>query len=159
MPSSSDFTTAGKVLAAKDGVVTFAPHQTSYEMQLKLTGSAPEINVPVWALIRATARKVWTVPSGGNFLVPIMGPPKIVQGRVRFADERSLVLQAGANVIVELPRAESAVDLPNGAIAIGAMVNATLMPGASVEFVEKKEDVVPRPEVRTVGAGYGDAKP
>ena len=159
MASAIDFPTFGKVLAVKDGVVTFAPHQTTYEMQLKLTGAEPALNTPVWALIRGTARKVWTVPSGGNFLVPIMGPPKIVQGRVKFADERSLVLQAGANVIVELPRADAAVDLPSGAISLGTMVNATLMPGASVEFIAKKESVVPSPDVRTVGAGYGDAQP
>jgi hypothetical protein len=160
MASSADFTTAGKVLAIKDdGSVVFAPRGTSYELLLKHAGDRPPMNEPVWALISAQGRKVWTVPSGGNFLVPIMGPTKIVQGRVVFADDKEIVLKAGANVIIELPRAEAAVDLPNGAIAIGVMVNATLLPGARVEFVAKRETVIASPEVRTVGAGYGDAKP
>ena len=108
MASASDFTTPGKVLSIKgDGSVVFAPRGTSYEMLLKHTGDAPPINEPVWALIRAQGRKVWTVPSGGNFLVPIMGPTKIVQGRVVYADDKEIVLKAGANVIVELPRAEA----------------------------------------------------
>ena len=65
----------------------------------------------VHALIRGSGRKVWTVPSGGNFITPIMGPPKIVQGRVKYADEKQLVIQAGANVIIDLPRGV-AVDCP-----------------------------------------------
>ena len=157
MAIATDFTTPGKVIAIKDGMVVFAARGTSYEMYLKHAGDPPPLNEPVWALIRGVARKVWTVPSGGNFITPILGTPRIVQGRVVYADDRQLVLKAGANVIVDLPRAEAAVDLPNGPISIGVMVNATLMPGATAEFVAKKE-TRPTPEVRTVGAGYGDAK-
>ncbi len=29
-------------------------------------------NTPVEAVVRVAARKVWTVPSGGNFVAPIM---------------------------------------------------------------------------------------
>ena len=135
MPSPSDFPTTGKVTAVKDDIVLFVPRGTTYEMHLKLIGAAPAIGTPVDALIRVNARKVWTVPSGGNFLVPIMGPTKIVQGQVRYCDDKQLVVKAGANVIVNLPTADSAVDLPNGPIAVGQMVNVTALPGASVEFV------------------------
>jgi hypothetical protein len=136
MPSPNDFPTTGKVTAVKDdGIVLFVPRGTTYEMHLKLVGAAPPIGTPVDALIHVNARKVWTVPSGGNFLVPIMGPTKIVQGQVRYCDEKQLVVKAGANVIVNLPTAETAVDLPNGPIAVGQMVNVTALPGASVEFV------------------------
>ena len=137
MASATDFVTAGKVIAVNDGVVVFSPRETTYELYLKTAAGAalPELNAPVQALIRAAARKIWTVPSGGNFIVPIQGPPKIVQGRVKFVDDRQLVLSAGANVVIDLPSADSGIDLPSGPIALGTMVNATLLPGATVEFV------------------------
>jgi hypothetical protein len=135
MPSSSDFATAGKVIAVNDGQVVFVPRGTTYQLHLKFIGSPPPVNVPMDALIHAQARKVWTVPSGGNFIVPIVGTPRIVQGRVKYLDEKQAVVQAGANVIVDLPAVDSAIDLPNGPIAIGTMVNVTVMPGASIEFV------------------------
>src|SRR6185437_6826015 len=136
MATATDFPTAGKVIASTGDVVVFVPRGTNYELLLQCAGEPPALHAPVRAIIRATGRKLWTVPSGGNFIVPIMGPPQIIQGRVKYADEQQLVVRAGANVIVELPRAESAVDLPNGVIAVGGMVNVTIMPGASVEFVE-----------------------
>src|SRR4051812_30728280 len=108
MSSPNDFPTRGRVIAVKDGYVVFRPRDTTYEMHLKTakpyTGA---VDAPVDALVRLQARKVYTVPSGGNFISPIFGPPKTVQGRVRYLDERTLVIQAGAKVIVELPGADS----------------------------------------------------
>jgi hypothetical protein len=86
------------------------------------------------ALIRAAARKVYTVPSGGNFIAPIFGPPRIVQGRVRFIDDRALVLHAGAPIIVDLPGADAAIDLTDGQIQVNHLVNATLLPGATFQL-------------------------
>src|SRR5262245_53708696 len=95
MPGPSDFPTRGKVTAVNDGHVVFVPRDTNYEMHLKTTKPYEgPVNAPVDALIRLSARKVYTVPSGGNFITPIFGPPKIVQGRVRYLDERMIVVQA-----------------------------------------------------------------
>lgn len=159
MPSPTDFPTSGKILSVKDGSVVFAPRGTTYEMLLKADGEIPSINFPVESLIRVNARKVWTVPSGGNFLVPIMGSPRIIQGRVRYLDEKQLVVQAGANVIVSLPANDNAIDLPIGAISVGVMVNVTAFPGATIEFVAERQTVAASPDVRTMGAGFGDAQP
>lgn len=135
MPSPTDFPTTGKVTAVLDGTVVFNPRGTTYQLHLKTAGRyTGPVNAPVEAVIRATGRKIWSVPSGGNFITPIVGPPKIVQGRVKHLDERFLVLQAGANVVVELPSADSAIDLASGAITIGMMVNATTFPGATFEL-------------------------
>ena len=137
MPTATDFPTAGKVIAVNDGVAVFRPRGTTYELQLKLaSAAAPVLSVPVDAIIRVQARKVWTVPSGGNFLTPIFGPPRIIQGRVKYADEKQIVVHAGATVVVDLPTIDTAVDLPNGPITVGAMVNVTALPGATVEFVQ-----------------------
>lgn len=128
--------TTGKVIAVKDGLVLFRPRNTNYELHLRTEGQyAGVLNAPVDARIRATGRKVWTVPSGGNFVVPIMGSPRIVQGRVKSIGEREIIVHAGGNFIIALPSADSAIDLPNGPISVNTMVNVTIMPGASIEFI------------------------
>lgn len=135
MPSVNDFVTTGKVTAIDGEVVVFNPRGYTYQMHLKSGAVAPAAGTVVDVLIRASARKVWTVPSGGAFISPIEGPPKILQGRVRFQSDRQLVLACGANVIVDLPAAETAIDLASGEIVIGRLVNVTAMPGATIEFV------------------------
>jgi hypothetical protein len=137
MSSSIDFHSPGKVIAVNDEgrSVIFAPRGTSYELHLKCaTPYTGVLNTPVEAVIRLTGRKVYTVPSGGNFITPIVGPPRIVQGRVRSGNDRQLVIKAGANFVVDLPAADSAIDLGNGAIALNTMVNVVALPGATFEL-------------------------
>src|SRR5688500_13420203 len=135
MPSPSDFTSRGKIIAIKDDYVVFTPSGTRYELSLKHSGDAPPLNSLIAVLIRATARKVWTVPSGGNFVTPIVGPSRIVQGRVEYLSDRELVVHAGPHFVIDLPSNPSAIDLPRGPIAIGKLVNVTLLPGAWLELV------------------------
>src|SRR5688500_4950378 len=127
----------GKVTATKDGVVLFAPAGTNYELHLVAPNYAGPVGTMARGVIRATARKVWTVPSGGNFIAPIFGSPRIIQGRVRALDEQSIVVHAGAPILVDLPAADSGYDLANGGIKVGAMVNIMAMPGARFESVTK----------------------
>ena len=157
MPTAIDYSTPGKMTANNAGTVTFAPKGTTYELHLKAVGPTPAINTPADARIRVQARKVWTVPSGGNFVSPIFGPPKIIQGRVKHADEKQLVVHAGATFVIDLPSAETAVDLPNGAIAVGAMVNVTALPGATVEFLSE-QNAAASPETRPLGSGAGNER-
>src|SRR5437870_3797844 len=103
MPSFNDFTTEGKVLAVSSDGVVFGPSGTNYELYLKSAGTPPAVGTLVDALIRVQGRKIWTVASGGNFIVPIVGPPRIVQGWVKHLDEKWLAIKAGAQVIVEMP--------------------------------------------------------
>src|SRR5271167_2436636 len=94
---------AGKVTAVKDGQVVFNPANTSYELYLKCASYAGPLHKPVKGTVRVTARKVWTVPSGGNFIAPIFGTPRTIQGRVRALEQTSMVVQAGTTVVVEVP--------------------------------------------------------
>lgn len=138
MPRITDFPTRGRVSARRDdNTIVFKPNGTNYELQLKPTTPYDgPLDEPIDALIRVSARKVYTVPSGGNFVAPIFGTPRIVQGRVKFIDGVFVVVHAAANFIVELPAGESAIDLNNGAIAVGgSMLNVVALPGATVEFV------------------------
>jgi len=160
MPSPSDFKTAGKVIAVKDGAVIFNPRATRYQWELKTSTSyAGPLNIPVEALLRADARKVYTVPSGGNFVTPITGPPRIVQGRVRYADDRQIVVQANAFFIIDLPPVDTAIDLDNGPIAVNTMVNVVALPGAIFELVVAVVASVPSGVLAAPAASAAAAAP
>ncbi len=132
---SSISTTRGRIIQVHDDWVLFAPANSRYHLKLSTNG---KYDGPVDALIegsvQADARKLWTMASGGNFITPIQGPPRIVQGRIKFLDQQMMVVQCGATVIVKLPAADSALDLNNGPLEAGGLVNATLMPGAKFEW-------------------------
>jgi hypothetical protein len=139
MPSLADFPAKGKVLDVRDTdngrLVTFQPLGTNYELHLLADGAfeAPR-NKPVELRLHVQARKVYTVPSGGNFIQPIFGPPRIIQGRVRWADEdeRIIVVHASVPFIIDLPPVDTAIDLDEGPITLGRMVNVVALPGAAV---------------------------
>src|SRR5436190_19047565 len=117
MASISDFPARGKVIDVRENLIVFQPHGTTYELHLSTEQPyAGPRDSPISAFIRAVARKVYTVPSGGNFIQPIFGPPRIIQGRVRIIDQRALVLQAGAPIIIDLPAADTAIDPVEGPI-------------------------------------------
>jgi hypothetical protein len=126
----------GKVKAVRAGSLVFAPSNTTYELHLAAADFTGPLDVLVDGVIRGTARKAWTVPSGGNFLAPIFGPPRIVQGRVvAVLDDHAVVIRAGAPVVVELPESDRSIELTTGPIAVGALLNVTLLPGARFELV------------------------
>ena len=112
MPSSTDFPARGKVIRVEDSAVIFLPANSNYELKLATAGRYDgPVDTMIEAFIQANARKLWTVPSGGNFIAPIFGPPRIVQGRIKYLDQTTMVVQAGAPVRITLPSAESAFDL------------------------------------------------
>lgn len=127
----------GKVLRVLNGMVVFNPAGTNYELHLATPKYDGPLTRPVKCIIRVAARKVYTVPSGGNFITPLFGPPRMVQGRVKAADDRSLVVHAACPIHVTLPPDEDAIDLDEGPIAVGRMVNVVCEPGAKVEFVKE----------------------
>jgi hypothetical protein len=136
MPSLADFAARGKVIRVNDDSVVFQPKDTSYELQLLTAGRYDgPVNVPVSARVRATVRKLLTVPSGGAFISPIFGPPRIVQGRVRYVEDSAIVVRAGVTLVLDLPSADHQLDLNNGPITVGHMINAIVLPGATFELV------------------------
>ena len=139
MASVSDFPARGKIIAMQDRVVVFAPSNTNYEIRLDAEGSleGAKIGTPVEALLTVAARKVWTVPSGGNFISPIFGPPRVVQGRIRYLDDQRMVVQAGVPIVVELPSDPAAYDLVRGALTVGGLVNIAAQDGATFQWLSK----------------------
>jgi hypothetical protein len=116
--------------------VKFAPSNTNYVLHLAAPDVSGPLNTLIDGIIRITARKVYTVPSGGNFISPIFGPPKTIQGRVRALNGRSMILHAATPIQVELPPEASAVELANGPITVGSLVNVVAFPGATFELVK-----------------------
>jgi hypothetical protein len=133
---ANDYPARGKIKQIDGDTVVFVPSGTNYELHLKREGESitGPIDKPIEATIKVTARKLWTVPSGGNFVQPIFGSPRIIQGRVKWLDERRMVVQAGANFLVELPGNSQALDLASGGVEVGSLVNVTALPGATIEL-------------------------
>ncbi len=139
MPTVSDFPACGKIIAMENRAVVFAPANTNYEIRLDAEGTldGAQIGVMTEGLIRLEARKVWTVPSGGNFISPIFGPPRTVQGRIRYLDENQMVVQAGVPIIVRLTTDPDAYDLVRGPLTVGTLVNVAAHSGGTFELLKK----------------------
>ena len=139
MATPLDFPARGKILRIENNLVVFNPAGTTYELHLVAAGGelpAPSARV-VSCLIRATARKVWTMASGGNFVTPIFGTPRVLQGRVRYLEDGLAVVQTGVPIVLALPADPTAFDLVNGPIVPAGMLNATIVPGTTIELVRE----------------------
>ena len=139
MPTALDFPARGRILRIEEGLVVFNPADTTYELHLANAGGgampSPSAHT-VSGYVRAVARKVWTMRSGGNMLTPIFGTPRVVQGRVRYLEEGLAVVQAGCPVLVTIPSDGIHLDLISGPIVVAGMINATVMPGATFELAK-----------------------
>ena len=134
MSKTSDFPAVGKILSRDDAFVVFNPLNTNYELKLSVANYAGLVGGRVEGFISVSARKIYTVPSGGNFIAPIFGPPRIIQGRVKYLDEREMVIQASTSIIVQLPVDQDAFDLANGDLMVGSLANVVALPGAKFEL-------------------------
>lgn len=133
MASVNDFVARGKVIAVKDGHVVFNPAGFNYE--LHFTTARPftgPLDTYIEVLLRVKARKVYTVPSGGNFISPLFGPPRTLQGRALYVEDRVIVIKAAAPIAIELPEGSDAIDLSEGGIRAGVLVNVAALPGATM---------------------------
>jgi hypothetical protein len=136
MPTVTDFPAAGRISAAGPDNVTFLPQGTNYELQLAVPGgySGP-LNQRVSALIRARGRKVFTTEAGGNFVAPIFGRPTVIQGRILHVEGNQIVVRAGLPIVVDLPDGDNTIDLENGELQVGTIVNVVAQPGATLELL------------------------
>ena len=49
-------------------------------------------------------------------------------------DDRQIIIRAGVTVAVELPKSDEGVDLSEGPLTVGSIVNAVALPGATFEL-------------------------
>ena len=138
MPTPLDFPARGKILRIENNLIVFNPAGTTYELHLvSATGELPTPSTQtVSCYVRAKARKVWTMATGGNFVTPIYGTPRVLQGRVRYLEEGLAVVQTGVPIVLALPQESEAFDLVNGPVIPTGLINATLVPGTTFEFAQ-----------------------
>lgn len=124
----------GTLVSVEPGKIIWRPLDTSYEHHLEFSGHlSAEVGRHLSGRIRVRARKVYAVSSGGNFVQPILGTPRIIQGRILALEGNTLFVKAGAVFAIELPTEKDTIDLGAGSLAVSAMVNVVAWPGAAFE--------------------------
>src|SRR5580704_12422994 len=107
---ANGYLATGKVIEIKDSVVVFQPFNTNYQLHLQTARAyTGPIGQLIDARIRAKARKVYTVPSGGGFIAPIFGSPRTIQGMALHVEDRQIVIRAGIPITIELPQPDDAI--------------------------------------------------
>jgi hypothetical protein len=94
---------------------------TEYELYLDLAMPLPSSSARDAAgVIRARARRVDVVETGGRYVEPLQGPPRRVQGTILAADATANTLTVacapGCRMVCELTAGQRAGDLAVGAL-------------------------------------------
>ncbi|HMD55833.1 MAG TPA: hypothetical protein VKJ65_14905 [Phycisphaerae bacterium] len=90
---------------------------TNYRNTFKWAGNqTPETGKKIYGDVRAMARKVEEVSDGGNYVEPLFGPPRRMQGLVLTQDtlKNELVVLVGYQVHVTVPATQKASDFAVG---------------------------------------------
>jgi hypothetical protein len=94
--------TLGAVVAptsTKPGHIVFCVPNTSYEMHLIPTGEIlAGIGKRLIGTIRAQARRIDIVETGGQYVEPVIGRPRRIQGTVIRVEAGSVVVDAGVPI-------------------------------------------------------------
>lgn len=85
--------------ATKKGYIVFAVPNTSYQLHLLPTREiATEPGKRLVGTIKAEARRIDVVQSGGRFVEPVFGRPRRVQGSVVRIEGNAVVVDAGVPI-------------------------------------------------------------
>jgi hypothetical protein len=103
--------------ALQDGLVTLAVPHSNYKNSFQLAGgSLPAPGQKVKGTIHAPAWKAEAVELGGNYVEPLYGRPRRMQGTILSvnAAANELTVQVGYEVTVKLPEKYKAADYQVG---------------------------------------------
>lgn len=119
--------------ATRKGYITFAVPNTSYELHLVATGAvgvAPGKRLV--GVVKAQARRIDVVQSGGRFVEPVMGHPRRVQGTVVRVEGEAVVVDAGVPIHLTPtdPRQGASQFQPGQFVSCDVMDGATFTPRA-----------------------------
>lgn len=95
---------AGEIAATatRPALIKLTFHNTNYELHLRPAGDQaapfPEIGKRIIGTIKAQARRIDTVGAGGQYLEPVFGRPRRVQGTVTALKGDAVVIQAGVPI-------------------------------------------------------------
>ena len=104
------------VESVENGLVTLRVPGMNYRNCFQLKGAAPAAGQHVTGTISAPAWKAESVQLGGNYVEPLFGRPRRMQGTVLAvkAATNELTVRVGYEVTVKLPAKYKAEDFPVG---------------------------------------------
>lgn len=117
----------------KPAMVKLTFPNTNYEMHLVPAGKVTtEPGKRIMGVIRAKARRVDVVQTGGRYVEPVYGRPRRVQGSIVAVNEgrRSIVVNAGMPIECELTdeRQKAGDFAPGQFVSFDVMEGATFTP-------------------------------
>ena len=118
-----------KLVHLDAGVGTFAVPGTGYRLELQVPeGCDAPIGRRIRGRVRGQALRMHRTGAGGNFIEPLDGRPRIVQGTVLAIDPTAneVLLDLVVPIRLEMFEGQSA-----GEFATGEMVNFYMHPGAT----------------------------
>jgi hypothetical protein len=123
----------GTLREQRDGMIFLALAGTDYVLHLKVDKpiDAPS-GTKIHGRIRASARRMDVIKSGGRYIEPVEGPPRRIQGRVIAVDEvnDAVTVLASAPIICSTDPLQKA-----GMFEVGSMVSFGVEPGARFDPV------------------------
>ncbi len=126
----------GILVELDDERLVLALPGTEYRLHLRPTVSAAEITTPpgkrISGTIRATALRMYTARAGGQFMEPIWGEPRIVQGTVLAVEAGRVLVDVTVPMWVTLQEGQDVSEL-----AEGQMVNFYVRSGTSFRPIER----------------------
>ncbi len=116
--------------ATKAGYIKITFPNTSYDLHLiPLSPPRTEVNKKIHGLIRAKARRIDTVQTGGRYVEPVFGRPRRVQGTVLSVSGDSILVNAGVPIhLTPTDARQKAADFQPG-----QFISCDVMDGATFE--------------------------
>ena len=112
-----------------DGLGVFTIPGTQYRLHLTVSeGLEDLVGSRVRGRVQGRSLRMHHSPAGGNFIEPLEGRPRIVQGTVLAVDPDAHEVLVDLVIPIRLAIPE---DQPTSAFATGDMVNFYMEPGAS----------------------------
>lgn len=119
--------------ATRPARVVISIPNTSYELHLIPSGTIKaEIGKRIVGTIRARARRIDRVESGGRYVEPVFGRPRRVQGTVLAIEGASVVVHAGVPIHCEPtdPRQQASQFQPGELVSFDVLDGATFTQSA-----------------------------
>lgn len=120
---------AGRLEQISGDVIVFGVPDTDYRLHLVASAAvSAQVGERITGRIRARARRVDVVPSGGRYVEPVFGRPRRIQGRLIGGDvaANTITVDAAVPITVALMPAQQAADF-----CIGQLVSFDIERGAT----------------------------